>query len=47
MKTNGNIVFKLFKIRQANHKIIKDYLDLFTNIIKKLDTIFGDSIQTL
>lgn len=47
MKTNDDIILELSKIKQASHKIIKDYLHQFVDLVEKLNTIFTYSIQTL
>lgn len=45
MKINENILLQLSKIKQANHKIMKDYLDQFMVFLEKMSTLFVDSIQ--
>lgn len=44
MKTNDDIILELSKIKQASHKIIKDYLHQFVDLVEKLNTIFTYSI---
>lgn len=45
MKINENILLQLPKIKQANHKTMKDYLDQFMVFLEKMSTLFVDSIQ--
>lgn len=44
MKINDNIILDLSKIKQVSQKIVRDYLDHFINLVKKLHTISINSI---